>query len=117
MVGVCAACHAAHVQLDETGTGEHAAARRTEGQAGDQLGVVAECRDVLLLELGVAQHLDADRDFLQVLDALLRGHGHGGERGGLVLGCRLRGGVLRMGLGHDAQCGEYGECEHSMLRF
>ena len=91
VVAVAAAGDAAHVDLHETRAGEHAAAGGAVGQAGDHLRVVVEIGDVLLLQLGVADGLDADRHLLQVFLALLRGHRHGTDGGGLVL---LGGGLV-----------------------
>ncbi len=74
VVLVGAAHHPAHVDMRAAGLTVAAlplAAR--VGNAGRILHIAVQAADIELLELRAAQHLDADRDVLQVLGALLRG--------------------------------------------
>jgi hypothetical protein len=66
VVAVAAARHAAHVNLREAGAERLVRDRR---QVAD---VVLEALDVQLFQAFGADRLDAQRDFLQVLRALLR---------------------------------------------
>ena len=103
MVAVAAAGHAAHVHLHEARPGEHAATGGAVAQAGDQLGIVAERLNVLLFQLRIAQHLQADRHLLQVFLALLRGHRDGVEGARLLVFLGGRRGLLRPRRGGEGQ--------------
>ncbi len=107
VVAVAAAGHAAHVDLRE------ARARGLVRHAGQVLHVVVEVGDVEVLQLFRPQHLDADRHFLQVLHALLRGHRDGvqGGRAAFALGGRRGGRVLGQGGGAERQVDRGGQRE------
>ncbi len=78
MVAVIARRHAAHVDVGEARPVQAAAGGvGAEGDAGQELGVVAEALDVKVLELLVAEHLDGEGDVLDVLGALFGGHDDG----------------------------------------
>jgi hypothetical protein len=94
MVAVAARCDAAHID------GGDARLRGLERHRRQQLGIFVEVRDVELIELARADRLDADRDRLDVLVALLRGDDDLVAIGGQIAG-GLR--ILLLGKGREGQ--------------
>ena len=94
MIAVAAADNATDVRI-----GTAAFALRI-GQTGQQFGIIIEIIDVHFGELLRSQDLDADRYFLQVFRALLRGHSHRIKDGLLVFGRSL---VIRAGQSRRAE--------------
>jgi hypothetical protein len=73
------------------------------GDARRVLDVVVEVYDAELLEFRRVEHGDADRDVLQVLDALLSGHHDLCQAASRLGGCLRLGGVLRVSRGYSRE--------------
>src|SRR3546814_559776 len=115
----------AHVVADgadaaDAGGGDRLALGAGHGEAGHQDLQVLDVVHAGVLDQLLVQHRHRDRDVLQRLLALLRGDGHGGERGRLVFAggrLRVRVGLLRLrGDGHRQAGREHRGGERLALR-
>jgi hypothetical protein len=89
MVAVLAADDAAHIDVGRADTVAALAQALDRGDAGQVLHIIVEVHDIELLELLLADRLDADRNVLQVFSHLLRGDHDLFEGTGIGLGRRV----------------------------